>query len=52
MSERAKQIAEDAARWFGEACKEWAESASEYPIPHIFTLVLGGLLVTVGRWFL
>lgn len=50
MSERAKELASDAARWLKEAAQEWGESLSEYPIPHIFTLILGAVLAVVFGW--
>ena len=52
MNERVKEIASNAARWLGEACREWGESVGEYPIPHIFSLLLGIVINTVARWFL
>lgn len=50
MSERAKELAADLARWLKEALEEWGESLSEYPIPHIFTLILGAVLSVVFGW--
>lgn len=50
VSERAKELAADLARWGKEALEEWGESLSEYPIPHIFTLILGGVLSVVFGW--
>lgn len=50
VSERAKELAADLARWLKEALEEWGESLSEYPIPHIFTLILGAVLSVVFGW--
>lgn len=50
MRERAKEIAESAKRWTGEALQEWGESVKEYPIPHVFSLILGSVLAVVARW--
>ena len=52
MNERVKEVASDAARWAKEAIEEWGESVSEYPAPHVFSLVLGAMLAVVLRWFL
>lgn len=52
MSERLKEMAHYAGKWLREAGEEWGESVRDYPIPHFFTLIAGGVLVTVARWFL
>lgn len=52
MSERAKELAADLARWGKEALEEWGEGVREYPIPSLLTLILGAVLATVVRWFL
>lgn len=52
VNERVKEILSDAARWGKEALSEWGEAVSEYPIPHVFSVLLGAVLITVARWFL
>lgn len=52
MSERAKQLASDLARWTQEALAEWGEGVREYPIPNLFSLLLGAFIALVVRWFL
>ena len=52
VNERAKQLIDDAARWGVEALQEWGESIKEYPIPHIFTLLLGAALGQVFVWLM
>lgn len=52
MSERAKQLVSDLARWGQEALAEWAEGVREYPIPNFFTFLLGAFVATVVGWVL
>ena len=52
MNERTKQILEDAARWGGEAWKEWADSVKDSPDAHCYTLIVGALCAVVVWWFL
>ena len=52
MSERAKELASDLARWGKEALEAWGEGVREYPIPSFFTLILGAVLATAIRWIL
>ena len=50
MSERTRELIDNIARWGKEALEEWGEGVREYPIPHVFTLLLGALLSTVLGW--
>ena len=52
MNERAKDILESVGRWTAEAAREWGESIKDSPEAHCYTLVLGGLIAVVVRWFL
>ena len=52
MSERAKQLASDLARWGHEALQEWGEGVREYPIPSLFTFLFGAFVATVLGWIL
>jgi hypothetical protein len=52
MSDRAKEIAESAARWAAEAWKAWSESLKASPEAHAYTLIFGAVLAIVARWAL
>lgn len=52
MNERLKEIASDAARWGKEALEEWSEAVKEYPVAHVFSLILGAFIYQIARWFL
>lgn len=50
MSERTRELLDNIGRWAKEAMAEWAEGVREYPIPNLFTLLLGALIATVLGW--
>lgn len=50
MSERTRELIDNIGRWTKEAFAEWGEGVREYPIPHVFTLLLGALISTVLGW--
>ena len=52
VNERVKELASDAARWGKEALEEWWEGVTAYPIPNLFSLILGALLCKVVGWLL
>lgn len=52
MSERAKEMAQLAIKWAGEAWAEWLESLQDSPPAHFYTLCLGVALCILAQIFL
>lgn len=52
MRERAKEMAQLAIKWAGEAWAEWVESLQDSPPAHFYTLVLGVVLTLLAHAFL
>lgn len=52
MSERTAELWADFKRYLAEALTDWLESAKDNPEAHVYTLILGVLIVKVVGWIL
>ena len=52
FKERAKEFGADAKRYLAEALTDWLESLKDNPEAHVYTLILGGVIVKVVGWIL
>ena len=52
MSERAAELWADFKRYLAEALTDWLDSVKDNPEAHVYTLILGGVIVKVVGWIL
>lgn len=52
MSERAKELWDQFLRYTREAYREWADSVEDSPPSHVYSAILGALIVKALGLFL
>jgi hypothetical protein len=52
VNERVKELWADFKRYLAEALTDWVESVKDNPEAHVYTLILGGVIVKVVGWIL
>ena len=52
MSERAKELLADFQRYMKEAASEWIESVEDSPPSHVYSALIGILIIKAVGWIL
>jgi hypothetical protein len=52
VNERTAELWADFKRYLAEALTEWGNSIKDSPESHVYSLILGGVIVKVVGWIL